>query len=180
MIHVNAKRCKTKKGTYFMIGCIFVVIAVAVVSLLLVQIGKRERVVGEDIAMEDITEFYYTYSSSTYPPEYQRYHFYVEDGTYKFYHEKREGADWPLTESHITLSGSMEISEEEWAEFLNFVKGGIVKKRNPNSVADDSGPWLYLYWHGDNNQCQEFFFATLNEKNAFEAFCKNHVTVYEE
>ena len=40
-----------------------------------------EKTVGRDIKIDDITEFYYTYSSSTNPPDYQRYRFYVEDGT---------------------------------------------------------------------------------------------------
>ena len=178
MCQLDMKRCKTRKGSYAVIGSIFVVIAIAIVVLLFVQAGKRERVVGKDIAMESITEFYYTYSSSTYPPDYQRYHFYVEEGTYKFYHEKREGTDWPLTESHITRSGSIELSAEEWTEFLNLLNGGIVKKRNQSVETGGSGPWLYLYWNGDGDKYQAFSFATLNERNALEEFCEKLVNLH--
>ena len=180
MYQADIKRCKTRKANYVVIGSIFVVIAIAIVVLLFVQAGKRERVVGKDITLESITEFYYTHSSSTYPPDYQRYRFYVEEGTYKFYHEKREGTDWPLTESHITGSGSIELSEKEWAEFLNLLKGGAVKKRNPSFEAGSSGPWLYLYWKGDRDKYQAFSFSTLNEMNAFEEFCEKLVTAYKE
>ena len=164
----DIKRCKSRKESYVVIGSIFVVIAIAIVVLLFVQAGRRERVVGKDIALESITEFYYTHSSSTYPPDYQRYRFYVEEGTYKFYHEKREGTDWPLTESHITGSGSIELSEKEWAEFLNLLKGGAVKKRNPSFESGGSGPWLYLYWKGDRSKYQEFSFASEEMRSSFE------------
>ena len=113
MHQTNAKRGKTRKGRYLVIGSICGAVAIAVVVFLFIMTGNRERVVGVDIAAEDITEFFYTYSSSTYPPDYQRYRLYKENGIYKFYHEKREGQDWPLTEAHITISGSVELSEEE-------------------------------------------------------------------
>ena len=180
MYQLDMKKCKTRKGSYVVIVSIFVVIAIAIVVLLFVQTGKRERVVGKDISVEAITEFYYTHSSSTNPPDYQRYRFYTEEGTYKFYHEKREGIAWPLTESHITRSGSIELSEEEWTEFLNFLKGGIVKKRDQSIETGGSGPWLYLYWNGDRDEYQAFSFATLNERNAFEEFCEKLVIAHEE
>ena len=178
MHEAGMKSGKINKRRYFVLGSICVAIAVAV--LLFVQTEKRARVVGKDIDAETITEFYYTYSSSAYPPAYQRYQFYAEDGAYNLYHEKREGADWPLTESHITHSGSIELSEEEWTEFLNFLKGGIVEKRDQSSETGDSGPWLYLYWKGDHDQYQVFSFATFNEKNVFEAFCEKLVMAHEE
>ncbi|MBR4421912.1 MAG: hypothetical protein IKS69_05215, partial [Erysipelotrichaceae bacterium] len=37
---------------------------------------KMKYSVGKDIGIEDVTDFYYTYSSSAFPPEYQRYRFY--------------------------------------------------------------------------------------------------------
>ena len=162
---------KKGKGTYFMIGIICGAITIAIVILLFISIRHKEYVVGTQIAAEDITEFYYTYSSSTYPPEYQRYSFYKEKEAYKFYHEKREGFAWPLTESHITLSDSIELSEEEWTEFLKYLNGGKVKERKQNSESGDAGPWLYLYWEGDRAKYQEFSFSTLPEEKAFENFC---------
>ena len=60
--------------------------------------GNGPKTVGTDVKMPDITEFYFTYSSSTYPPEFQRYRFLVKNGAHLFHHEKREGDHWPLTE----------------------------------------------------------------------------------
>ena len=89
MHQTNAKRGKTRKGRYLVIGSICGAVAIAVVVFLFIMTGNRERVVGADIAAEDITEFFYTYSSSTYPPDYQRYRLYKENGKYKFNHQKR-------------------------------------------------------------------------------------------
>ena len=180
MHQTNEKRGKTRNGRYLVIGSICGAVAIAVVVFLFIMTGNRERVVGVDIAAEDITEFFYTYSSSTYPPDYQRYRLYKENGIYKFYHEKREGQDWPLTEAHITISGSVELSEEEWKEFLSCINGGKVKERNQESETGGSGPWLYLYWKGDGGKYQEFSFLTVNEKNSFEEFCEELVTAHTE
>lgn len=180
MFQLDMKKCKTGKGSCVVLGSIFVVIAIVIAALLFVQIKNREHVVGKDVAVETITEFYYTYSSSTYPPNYQRYRFFVEEGSYKFYHEKREGTNWPLTESQITRSDTIELSKEEWTEFLIFLKDGIVKKRNQSTETGSSGPWLYLYWKGDRDKYQVFFFATINKMNAFEEFCKKLVIAYEQ
>ena len=73
--------------------------------------------VGTDILYEDITDFYYTYDASTAPPHYQRYRFYVEDGQHYFYHETREGGGWPQTEADITRSGTVELTDSQWAAF---------------------------------------------------------------
>ena len=70
--------------------------------------------VGKRIAKESVTDFYYTYASSTNPPDYQRYRFYTENGQYFFYHEKREGDHWPLTENDVTVSGTRELTDAEW------------------------------------------------------------------
>ncbi|MBO4298371.1 MAG: hypothetical protein J5998_06200 [Clostridia bacterium] len=128
-------------------------------------------VVGADIAMEDITEFYYTYSSSTFPPDYQRYRFYVDDEARLFYHETRAGDHWPLTEEDVTVSGTMELSEAQWTAFFECLSGGTVKRREEHLESGDAGPWLYLYWKGDEGSCQEFAFPSWVAGAAFEAFC---------
>ena len=166
---MQVKRSETRGD--FVIEYIGGALAVVAVVLLFISAQNRTRAVGRNIAPEDIEEFFYTYASSTYPPDYQRYHFYKENGRYKFSHEKREGCRWPLTESDVTRSGSMELSEEEWLEFLSYLKDGKVKKRKENSIAGGSGPWLYLYWKGDKGKYQEFFFFNLKGKKAFEEFC---------
>lgn len=55
---------------------------------LLYFIQNRAKIV-ENINTDDITEFYYTHSSSAKPPEHQSYNFYLKDSKYWFYHEKK-------------------------------------------------------------------------------------------
>ncbi len=129
------------------------------------------KIIGTEVAIEDITEFYYTYSTSTYPPKYQRYHFSVKDGDYLFYHEKREGRHWPLDEKDITVSGTIKLSREEWNQFFDYVKGGKVEKRKEHLETGGRGPWLFLYWKGDQSKIQEFTFANYGKQTAFENFC---------
>ncbi len=59
---------------------------------------RAEIPVGTDIEAEDITDFYYTVSTSTATPFFLRYRFCAEDGKKTFYHETREGGGWPQTE----------------------------------------------------------------------------------
>lgn len=150
----------------------YVIITVIVIAILLAFLmWPKDKVVGRDIAPEDITEFVYTRSSSTFPPSYQRYRLYTDGGTYKFYHEKREGTHWPLTESDITISGSRELSNEEWKEILGYLEGGKATKRKEHTESGGSGLSLYLYWTGDGSKDQEFSFITLEAKDSFEKFC---------
>ena len=133
--------------------------------------ASEETVVGEGIAIGDITQFYYTLSSSTNPPVYQRYRFSAKDGVYVFDHEAREGDHWPLTEQDTTEAGSKELSEEEWETFFGFLKGGTVKAREEDTSSGGSGPWLYLYWDGDRDLYQEYSFPTAEAEAGFEDFC---------
>ena len=128
-------------------------------------------VVGTDIAADEIQEFYYTYASSTNPPEYQRYYFSTEDGTWLFSHETREGYHFPLTEADITISGQVELSEDEREAFWDCVRKGKVKQREEHDDTGDAGPWLYLYWNGDQDEYQEFSFASWKAKTSFEELC---------
>ena len=134
-------------------------------------IRKKELTVGTDIEAKDVTEFYYTLSTSTDPPHYQRYRFYREDGGTFFYHEKREGDHWPLREGDVTVSGTKELSPEEWSAFFDLLREGTVKKREEHLEDGDAGPWLYLYWKGDRNKWQEYAFPDRTARSAFEDFC---------
>lgn len=127
--------------------------------------------VGADISLGDITELYYTRSSSAAPPSYQRYRFYLEHGTPRSYHEKRAGTHWPLTDADITCSGSMELSEETWGAFLKHIQGGTVTKRKKHVETGSTGPWVYLYWKGDRSKYQEYTFPSSSARASFEAFC---------
>ena len=130
-----------------------------------------EMTVGADITEDSIRECYYTYSTSTNPPFYQRYRFYTEDGKYYFYHETREGGGWPQTEEDITASGTVELSHEEWDDFFGLLEGGTVTKRTESLEDGNAGPWLYLYWDGDKSEYQEFTFASYDKEDTFEEFC---------
>ena len=135
--------------------------------------------VGTDITAEDITDFYYTYSTSTDPPFYQRYRFYMEDGKKLFYHETREGGGWPQTEEDITLSGTVILTEADWSAFFACICNGEVNPHNDEILDGDSGPWMYLYWTGDEGQHQEFTFASPEKRFEFEKLCsrlaQNHI-----
>ena len=127
--------------------------------------------VGTDVSFADVTEFYYTYASSTYPPDCQRYHLFIQEGAFLFEHETREGDHFPLTEEDATVSGRKELTADEWREFLGYLSGGTVKAREESLDSGDDGPWLYLYWNGDNGVYQEYTFPSWQAEGAFESFC---------
>ena len=130
-------------------------------------------VMGVDIKPEDVTEFYYTVSTSTFPPHYQRYRFYKEDGAYKFFHETREGDHFPLTEADATKTGTVTLSGDQWSDFLVLLVGGRVIARQEHLEDGDPGPWLYLYWTGDKGDIQEFSFVSYETRLAFESLCES-------
>ena len=142
--------------------------------------GIGTRVVGKKVTEDKFKEFYYTYATTVNPPEFQRYRFFMEDGKAFFYHEKREGNNTFLTEEDITLSGTRELSGEEWNTFWAFLDGGTVKKRTERTDSGNPGPWLYLYWDGDKNACQVFSFKEQDTVYAFEEFCEGLVQSMQE
>ena len=131
---------------------------------------KSEMIVGTDIKIEDITEFYYTDSATTNPPRFQRYYFHVEDGIYLFTHEKREGENVFSSDDSITVTGTLELGEEEWTELFGFLSGGTVTKRGENTNTG-AAKAMFLYWNGDKGERQEFSFNSSEKRAAFEAFC---------
>ena len=137
------------------------------------QPGKSAYVVGTDISAEDITDFYYTYENINYNAFYQRYRFYTEDGKHLFFHETRERKDdyGPATDKDTTMIGTFELTDEEWAAFFDFLKGGKVINRVESAESGDRGPWLYLYWKGDPSEYQQFSFESAGTVLAFEEFC---------
>ena len=100
-------------------------IALLMILLLLPAAGTAQgvseevKIVGEEILFEEVTDFYYTVDASTFPPYYQRYRLYTEDGTHFFYHETREGGGWPQTEENITRSGTKELGEDQWVRNIS-------------------------------------------------------------
>ncbi len=132
----------------------------------------RQVTVGKEVSIGDVTDFYYTYSTSTNPPHYQRYRFFVDGQQHMFYHETREGGGWPQTEKDITVSGLRQMSEAEWLAFFDCVKGGTVRNREEHLESGSSGPWLFLYWKGDHGKCQEFSFSSSTARFSFEDLCE--------
>ena len=132
-----------------------------------------EMIVGEDIAIEDITEFYFTRENINYDAYYQRYKFYVEDGKHMFFHETRERKDdyGPCTEEDTTLIGTIELTDDQWNEFADLVSKGTVKEREDSGDSGDDGPWIYLYWTNDEGKYQQFKFKSYKTEARFEEFC---------
>ena len=165
-----------KRKTAVIIAGIIVLLAAAGLAATVKggsMFGKKRAAVGTDIKQSDITEFYYTYDSSVNPPEFQRYRFYAEDGSFFFYHEKREGDHWPLREEDATVKGTLSLSEAEWQEFYSYLEEGYVTKREESIESGDSGPFLFLYWKNDKGTMQVFHFASYEKQKAMEAFCIN-------
>ena len=134
--------------------------------------GPDGNAAGDFPAIGEISEFYYTLSASTDPPHYQRYRFYTEDGELRMYHETREGGGWPQTEEDITASGTVELTEEERAEFFRLVSGGTVRDpaEEDDPVDGDEGPWTYLYRNGEQ---MEYAFPSYGARVEFEEFCES-------
>lgn len=128
-------------------------------------------VVGARIKPEAITEFYWTESTSTNPPYFQRYRLMIEGEQRTFYHEKREGDHWPLRESDVTVSGALALTEAQWDALYACLAGGAAAPRGESASAGDSGPWTYLYWTGDRGKIQEFTFASYEQAEQFERLC---------
>ena len=131
------------------------------------------KTVGKDIPVSDITDFYYTEENINYDAYYQRYRFYVEDGKHMFFHETRERKDeyGPCTEDDTTLTGTIELTDDQWSEFTDLVSGGTVKSRENSADAGGTGPWLYLYWSNDKGKYQQFSFDSYETQAKFEEYC---------
>ena len=132
-----------------------------------------EKIVGKDIGIDDITDFYYTVENINYDAYYQRYRFYAEDGKHMFFHETRERKDdyGPCTEDDATLKGTIELTDDQWTGFFDLINGGTVKAREESADAGDDGPWLFLYWTNDKDKYQQFSFDSYGTQKEFVDFC---------
>ncbi len=133
-----------------------------------------EQTDGSGFSAEDITDFYYTYNWIGYNAEYLRYRFYADDGKYFFFHESRGTRDdygWN-TEDDVISSGTVELTEEQWAAFFTCLKGGTVKSRSEEVLDGDSGPWMYLYLKGDDPAGLEYAFPSQAARSDFAEFCE--------
>ena len=150
------------------------ILSFLLVFILLYCMQATAQTIGPDIPAEDITDFYYTYSWVGYNAEYQRYRFYTEDGRYLFFHETRGTKDdygWN-TEDDVISSGTVELTETQWAEFLALLEGGTVSERSEEVTDGDSGPWMYLYRKGDDSAGREYTFPSLAAQTDFAEFCE--------
>ena len=135
--------------------------------------GTKETITNMNIPIEDVTEFYYTYENINFNAYYQRFRFYIEDEKFMFYHETRErpGDYGPTTEDDITCSGTLELTAEEWKDFLAFLKDGTVSAREDSGESGSSGPWTFIYWKNDKGEYQAFEFSSYDTRVGFEEFC---------
>ncbi len=146
--------------------------------LLLCCRGAVAQTVGSEISADEITEFCYTYDWVGYNAFYQRYRFYTENGKHLFFHETRGTENdygWN-SEDDVTAIGTKALSAEEWAAFVDLLTGGTVTGRSEEVLDGDSGPWMYLYWSGDESICQEFHFPSASRQAAFVDFCDGLAT----
>lgn len=143
---------------------------IVMAALILPGCGMSGKKVGKTITIDKIKDFYYTEASSAFPPTFQRYHFYAKDGKYYFEHEKREGEAFPLTEDYITVHGTKELTEDEWAEFYEYLVDGVAEKRKEH-VDGGTSVDFYLYWDGDKDKYQEFSFESWRRADAFADYC---------
>ena len=151
---------------------IIILVVVLVLAAVLIiggdSIMRRSFIVGRNIKESDLKEFWYTVDASTDPPRFMRYRFYEEGGKHWFYGEQRQGDHWPLTEADILLSGTVELTAEQWLDLFALLSGGTVVKRTEHLESGNSGPWLFLYWSRDRGKYQEFSFASGADRKAFE------------
>ena len=133
---------------------------------------SRSYIIGKDVKEEAISDFYWTLSTSTFPPHYQRYRLYKEGDSYYFYHETREGYRFPLQEEDITYSGVKQLSDDEWHQFYQLLAGGSVKSREENLSSGSKGPWTYLYWENDQGKIQQFTFENSDKAASFKEKCQ--------
>lgn len=135
--------------------------------------GTKDTVTNRKIPFDDVTEFYYTVENINYNASYQRYRFYREDGKHMFYHETRERPDeyGPTTEKDITNSGTLELSDAEWKDFLSYLKDGTVSAKKNPAESGGSGPWTFIYWKNDKEKYRVFAFSSYDKQLGFEEFC---------
>ena len=154
-------------------------VVLMLLMVLLCTTAHAGMIVGEDIPSGEITEFWYTYSSSSFPPYYLRYYLYTENGEKYLFHEAREGDDWPLGEEYNTVSGTVQLTAGEWDNLMDCLKGGDVSERSDEILDGDAGPWWYLNWSSHEGDLLEYRFADLGRQRAFEEQCSelagNHV-----
>ena len=150
--------------------CAALLMAAALITAgAIIMSGKKT--VGRNVKQDRIYDFYYTDSTSAFPPYFQRYRFTVVEGEYFFYHETREGDHFPLTEADITVSGTLSLTGQQWDEFYSLLENGTVRNREDDVTDGDSGPWTYLYWKGDRGRCREFTFESYAKRLEFEELC---------
>ena len=132
--------------------------------------GNGPKIVGTDVKIDDITEFYFTYDSSTNPPQFQRYRFSVKNGAYQFYHEKREGNHWPLREKDITVSGTKELSLEEWKTFFDYLKDGKWKRGKSILNPAEGGPGCFYTGKGTSPKSRSFPLQIMENRFPLKSF----------
>ena len=73
----------------------------------------------------------------------------------------------------MKAKAEFELTDDEWSDFFEIIKGGEVKAREDNIETGGSGPWTYLYWSGDKGKYQQYSFESYGSQKTFESFCES-------
>lgn len=133
--------------------------------------GFCKKTVGRQIKLCQIQQLIYTKSSSSLPCVYQRFHFLKEDERKRFHYVYKTGNHWPLKDEDIVDSGTIDLSDQQWMQLTECLKGGTVSKKEKSVDSGDAGPWLTLYWDNDRGMNQTYSFSSLDDLHQFEQFC---------
>lgn len=136
---------------------------------------EEEYMFGKDFKAEQVTEFYYTVTDTSYPPKYERRHFFKRDGGYYYFHEKMEGSLPAYSEALAVIDTGDErvrpITEEQWLQLTEILLGGKVTKRSEDiTEGGGSRPAVFLYWTNDKGKYQVYSFKTAQAETDFLSF----------
>ncbi|MBR0163973.1 MAG: hypothetical protein IJQ12_04785 [Lachnospiraceae bacterium] len=136
-------------------------------------------VVGEDIALSDVTGFEYLFSFSGGMADYhgEAWSFRLEDGTPMFRYREGNGSE---VEREIGTEVERTLTEEEWETFLSCVDGGNILDQDaayshtesaPPGVMDGGGGYrsiCSLTWDGQRKRAQDKRFEYASDRQAEE------------
>ena len=74
----------------------------------------------------------------------------------------------------ITVSGDIELSEEQQKPLFACLEGGKTKSPAETAESGGDGPWVYIYYESDAKKQLEFIFASHEKEAEFERLCAEY------
>ena len=148
------------------------------------KLSGKKFIVGEDISISDITEFNFTYSDIDEPKafdtHYLRYYLYEKDNSHFFFYEKKEGkkSNGLVIEENTIASGTVQLTDEQWTEFFDNIRGGTVTEKTLDTELKDSLFRFDICWNGDEGKYREYAFTPDGDQHIFEASCGEFATAH--